>query len=85
MKKALTIATVIFFGLSIAACGSSGYSDDYVYDYDFEYGSSYNDDYDYDKGYGYTEPEEGESLSDYIKRQDPDLYESMEERWNSLG
>ena len=39
---------------------------------------------DYDKGYGYTEPESGESLSDYIKRQDPDLYNDMEEHWNSL-
>lgn len=54
--------------LSLTACGSSNYSSDY----------------DYDKGYGYTEPEPGESLSDYIKRQDPDLYNDMEERWNSL-
>ena len=54
--------------LSLTACGSSNYSSDY----------------DYDTGYGYTEPEPGESLSDYIKRQDPDLYNDMEERWNSL-
>ncbi len=40
--------------------------------------------YDYDKGYGYTEPKSGESFSDYIKRQDPDLYNSMQDRYDSL-
>ena len=39
--------------------------------------------YDYDKGYGYTEPKEGESFSDYVKRQDPDLYDSMNDRYDS--
>ena len=38
----------------------------------------------YDKGYGYTEPLPGESFDDYVKRQDPELYNDMEERWNSL-
>ena len=35
------------------------------------------DGYDYDKGYGYTAPEEGQSFSDYVKEQDPDLYNSL--------
>ena len=48
--------------------------------------SDYNHDkgYDYDKGYGYTAPNAGESLSDYIKRQDLQLYEDMRDNWNSL-
>ena len=46
---------------------------------------TYDDDYDYDKGYGYTAPIEGESFSDYVKRQDPDLYEDMQDIWDSLG
>ena len=33
--------------------------------------------YDYDKGYGYTAPEPGQSFSDYVKEQDPELYESL--------
>lgn len=73
MKKFICLLSVILI-LSLTACGSSNYSSDYDND----------SDYDYDKGYGYTEPEPGESLSDYIKRQDPDLYNDMEERWNSL-
>ena len=48
------------------------------------YSSKSSSDYDYDKGYGYTAPKRGESLSDYIKRQDPQLYKDMTERWNSL-
>ena len=61
-------------------------NDDNEYSYsndDNEY--SYSKDYDYDKGYGYTAPEPGESLSDYIKRQDPDLYNDMQDRWDSLS
>lgn len=46
---------------------------------------TYDDDYDYDKGCGYTAPIEGESFSDYVKRQDPDLYEDMQDIWDSLG
>ena len=45
---------------------------------------SYTQSYDYDKGYGYTAPKSGESFSDYVKRQDPDLYDAISERWNSL-
>ena len=50
-----------------------------------DYGSNKSSSYDYDKGYGYTSPKSGESLNDYIKRQDPDLYQNMQDRWNSLG
>ena len=48
------------------------------------YSSKSSSDYDYDKGYGYTAPNAGESLSDYIKRQDPQLYKDMQDNWNSL-
>ena len=41
--------------------------------------------YDYDKGYGYTAPKSGQSFSDYVKEQDPDLYNSMVDRYNSLS
>lgn len=39
--------------------------------------SNSNDTYDYDKGYGYSAPKEGQSFSDYIKEQDPELYDSL--------
>ena len=54
-------------------------------DYDLDDYDSYesDDEYDYDKGYGYTEPEEGESFSDYVKRQDPELYESLQDRYDA--
>ena len=42
-----------------------------------------NSNYDYDKGYGYTSPKSGESLSDYIKRQDPELYNSIKDNYNN--
>ena len=61
-------------------------NDDNEYSYsndDNDY--SYSNDYDYDKGYGYTAPEPGESFSDYVKRQDPDLYNDMQDRWDSLS
>ena len=68
-------------------CGSDTYSND---DNDYSYSNddneySYSNDYDYDKGYGYTAPEPGESFSDYVKRQDPDLYNDMQDRWDSLS
>ena len=34
--------------------------------------------------YGYTAPYEGESFSDYMKRQDPELYRDVVDRYNSL-
>lgn len=58
----------------------------YSYDNDYSYTSTKREtqSYDYDKGYGYTAPKNGESFSDYVKRQDPDLYDAISERWNSL-
>lgn len=32
----------------------------------------------------YTSPRKGESASDYIKRQDPELYAEMEDRWEAI-
>ena len=49
--------------------------DDDDYDDDYDYGD--DDDYDYDKGFGYTAPKPGQSFSDYVKEQDPDLYNSL--------
>ena len=67
MKKILVLAIGFLMILSLAACGGSS-------------NSTTKKSYDYDKGYGYTAPKEGESFSDYVKRQDPDLYDSMQER-----
>lgn len=39
--------------------------------------------YDYDKGYGYSAPKEGQSFSDYVKEQDPDLYNAITDNYNS--
>ena len=88
MKKVfcMLLAGIILCAV-FCGCGSDTYSND---DNDYSYGNddndySYSNDYDYDKGYGYTAPEPGESLSDYIKRQDPDLYNDMQDRWDSLS
>ena len=48
-----------------------------IYDDATSNNTSSSSDYDYDKGYGYTAPKDGQSLSDYIKEQDPDLYNSL--------
>lgn len=56
----------------------------HIIEFTSDSGKSNNDGYDYDKGYGYTEPYKGESVSDYIKRQDPDLYNDIVDRYNSL-
>lgn len=72
MKKPLFILVCLFLALTLlTACSSSSRS-------------SSRSSYDYDKGYGYTAPKKGESLNDYIKRQDPDLYQSMQDQWDSL-
>lgn len=76
MKRLLCLIIVPIILLSFCACGSS--SSDYSSDYNSD------SDYDYDKGYGYTEPTPGESLSDYIQRQDPELYDSIDERLQNL-
>lgn len=88
MKKVfcMLLAGIILCAV-FCGCGSDTYSND---DNDYSYSNddneySYSNDYDYDKGYGYTAPEPGESISDYIKRQDPDLYNDMQDRWDSLS
>ena len=88
MKKLFCMMLVgIILCVACCGCGSNNNSyDDNDYSYsndDNEY--SYSNDYDYDKGYGYTAPEPGESFSDYVKRQDPDLYNDMQDRWDSLS
>ncbi len=73
MKKLISVLACLFLVLTLlTACSSSSSS------------SRRSTSYDYDKGYGYTAPKKGESLNDYIKRQDPDLYQSMQDRWDSL-
>lgn len=88
MKKVfcMLLAGIILCAV-FCGCGSDTYSND---DNDYSYSNddneySYSNDYDYDKGYGYTAPEPGELISDYIKRQDPDLYNDMQDRWDSLS
>ena len=88
MKKVfcMLLAGIILCAV-FCGCGSDTYSN---YDNDYSYSNddneySYSNDYDYDKGYGYTAPEPGESFSDYVKRQDPDLYNDMQDRWDSLS
>lgn len=39
--------------------------------------SGSDSDYDYDKGFGYSAPKPGQSFSDYVKEQDPELYNSL--------
>lgn len=46
--------------------------------------SGSNNDDPYANPYGYGAPKEGESLTDYIKREDPQLWKDMEDRWNNL-
>ena len=65
MKKVLAMVMAIVMVLSLAACGSSKKS------------SSKSSGYDYDKGYGYSAPKKGQSFSDYVKEQDPDLYNNL--------
>ncbi|MBE7053190.1 MAG: hypothetical protein E7391_02815 [Ruminococcaceae bacterium] len=74
MKKYICLFLAISLLLLLVACDSSS----------SDYSSSSSSSYDYDKGYGYTAPKSGESFSDYVKRQDPDLYNDMKNRWNSL-
>ena len=82
MKKVfcMLLAGIILCAV-FCGCGSDTYSNA---DNDYSY-NNYDNDYDYDKGYGYTAPEPGESFSDYVKRQDPDLYNDMQDRWDSLS
>lgn len=38
----------------------------------------------YDNDYGYGDPLPGESLPDYIKREDPELYNDMNDRYDRI-
>lgn len=70
MKKALTFLCLIVMCLGLCACGSSRKGN--------------VNSYDYDKGYGYSAPKSGQSFSDYVKEQDPGLYDNIVGRYNSL-
>ena len=73
MKNKIAIMlTVMFCLILLSGCGEKKTSN-----------SATDDKYVYDK-YGYTKPNEGESFSDYVKRQDPDLYNNMEKRYYGL-
>lgn len=71
MKKVLCMLLfAMILCVGLCSCGDEDYS---------------SDDYDYDKGYGYSAPEKGEKFSDYVKRQDPDLYDDMQDIWEGLN
>lgn len=70
-------------GYKSSSSGSS-YSSSYKSSSGSSSYSSGSSGYDYDKGYGYTAPKKGESFSDYVKRQDPELYKSMKDIYDSL-
>lgn len=74
MKKLAVLFLSLTMALLLVACTSSSHRS-----------SSSSSSYDYDKGYGYTAPKSGQSFSDYVKEQDPDLYNSMVDRYNSLS
>lgn len=75
MKKILMAMLLGLMVLALCSCGDSSSSSG---------GSRSNGG---SKGYGgYDMPNSSdESLSDYIQRVDPDLWDSMEDRWNSMG
>lgn len=74
MRRIALIGLFIALCLILTGCGQSSKSS-----------TKSSNNYDYDKGYGYTAPKSGESLNDYIKRQDPKLYKEMQDNWNSLN
>lgn len=77
MKKFAVLLISLIMILLLVACTSSNHRS--------SSSSHSSSGYDYDKGYGYTAPKEGQSFSDYVKEQDPDLYNSMVDRYNSLS
>ena len=85
MKKCMTLLLTMAVILSLCGC-TPDVNDDEKISSSESYNSAVSDDdydYDYDKGYGYTAPESGQSFSDYVKEQDPDLYDSMTDIYNS--
>lgn len=84
MKKAIVFILTTICILTLCSCSIKSTSNKSSYDYDKEYGytapnksTTNKGSYDYDKGYGYTAPKDGQSFSDYVKEQDPDLYNSL--------
>ena len=63
MKKAIVFFLTTICILTLCSCSIKSTSNK----------SSYN----YGKEYGYTAPKDGQSFSDYVKEQDPDLYNSL--------
>ena len=66
MKRFFVLLMTIAVVLSLCGCVSSSRTS-----------SSKSSGYDYDKGYGYSAPKKGQSFSDYVKEQDPDLYSNL--------
>lgn len=79
-KPAVKPESKTYHSESDKSYGSNSYSNSYKE----KSNKSSATEYDYDKGYGYTAPKEGESLSEYIQRQDPELYNDMKKKYNSL-
>ncbi len=73
MKKIIALILVLVFAVSLTACGGSGSSS-----------SSSKKQSETGAG-GYDMPNESdESFSDYVERVDPDLYNEMSDRYDSL-
>lgn len=91
MKKKYWVLLLILMTLNLTACGSKTYetkssspaTDIHSGSYNSGSGKSSSSDYDYDKGYGYTAPKKGESINEYIQRQDPELYNNMKKRYKN--
>lgn len=66
MKRFFALLMTIAVVLSLCGCVSSSRTS-----------SRNSSGYDYDKGYGYSAPKKGQSFSDYVKEQDPDLYSNL--------
>ena len=74
MRKTIQMLLACVLLLSLVGCTPT------LTEYSSE--AKYDTDYDYDKGYGYTEPTPGQSFTDYLKEQDPDLYEAIVGNYN---
>ena len=67
---------IVVFAVLFASCDSGSSYHSYS-------GSSYSNNKSSTKRNGYDMPNNGESLPDYIRRVDPDLYNTMQDRWNT--